>query len=802
MEFGLADSGTTGHFCVPDANVENVRVAKHPLWITQPNGERLRSTHTCDLKIPWLPKAMRRGHIVPGLAHTTLLSIRQFCLWGATVLFTRHECRVYWKGKLVLKGTIDETTKLWVLPIAPDGPPKTDVIPDEWSDAVKEQLAHVCCSAYAIKSARARIKYLHQCLFSPPIPTLLAAIKNGQLRSWPGLTARAVQRYLAESPATVKGHMKRPRQGIRSGTKPPRLSARQREMIRDIINRGTRNPADMLVAENDDIFCCAALADRNENTVYMDMTGKFPHRSINGNQCMLVVYDYATNAILVEAIKNFESNTICEAYKKVHKYLESKGRRPRFNILDNQASRLIAEFVEANKGKYQLVEPRNHRAKAAERAIQTFKAHFIAGLCTTDANFPTQLWDYMVLQAQDTLNMLRTARCDTTKSAYEVLEGPFQFDKVLLAPPGTKAIIYDSPEDRNSWAPHGTDAWYLTPAKRHYRAARFYVPATRATRVSASARMFPQHCDPLPDSGTIDEIRLVADELGEMVARRNTNGKKTTNNELKKLKHVMDKNTTKRTSTSPTAPRVVWRERRSHNRITRNNTPGEVPIINRETYEPLVRYNVPTPKGAPRSKARNTPARRSDRLNPRMTRAGTQRSPTMLRNTKFVSNAAIAAIIVAPATAFDHRAYAGVVHPVTRETITSYRKLAADPATRDIWTHAFGKDIGNLAQGDTVTGTRGTDTIFFMNHQEISRIPKDRTVTYLKVVVDYRPQQQDPNRVRITVGGNLLSYPGELTTRTADLIRTKLLWNSVLSTKGAQYMTVDIKGFYLNTPLN
>ena len=89
-----------------------------------------------------------------------------------------------------------------------------------------------------------------------------------------------------------------------------------------------------------------------------------------------------------------------------------------------------------------------------------------------------------------------------------------------------------------------------------------------------------------------------------------------------------------------------------------------------------------------------------------------------------------------------------------------------------------------------------------MNHQEISRIPKDRTVTYLKVVVDYRPQKQDPNRVRITVGGNLLSYPGELTTRTADSIRTKLLWNSVLSTKGAQYMTVDIKGFYLNTPLN
>jgi len=56
--------------------------------------------------------------------------------------------------------------------------------------------------------------------------------------------------------------------------------------------------------------------------------------------------------------------------------------------------------------------------------------------------------------------------------------------------------------------------------------------------------------------------------------------------------------------------------------------------------------------------------------------------------------------------------------------------------------------------------------------------------------------------VRITVGGNLINYPGELTTNTADLITSKILWNSVLSTPNAKYMTVDIKNFYLNTPLD
>ena len=56
--------------------------------------------------------------------------------------------------------------------------------------------------------------------------------------------------------------------------------------------------------------------------------------------------------------------------------------------------------------------------------------------------------------------------------------------------------------------------------------------------------------------------------------------------------------------------------------------------------------------------------------------------------------------------------------------------------------------------------------------------------------------------MRITVGGNLIDYPGELTTRTADLTTTKILWNSVVSTEGARYMTADIKSFYLETPLD
>ena len=59
----------------------------------------------------------------------------------------------------------------------------------------------------------------------------------------------------------------------------------------------------------------------------------------------------------------------------------------------------------------------------------------------------------------------------------------------------------------------------------------------------------------------------------------------------------------------------------------------------------------------------------------------------------------------------------------------------------------------------------------------------------------------DPNRVRITAGGNLIEYTGELTTRTADLTTSKILWNSVLSTPKAKFMCLDIKNVYLCAPL-
>ena len=65
-------------------------------------------------------------------------------------------------------------------------------------------------------------------------------------------------------------------------------------------------------------------------------------------------------------------------------------------------------------------------------------------------------------------------------------------------------------------------------------------------------------------------------------------------------------------------------------------------------------------------------------------------------------------------------------------------------------------------------------------------------VIYANIVVNYQPQKKDINRVHITAGGNLINYPGELKTRTADLTASEILWNSFLGTDNDNYMCVYI----------
>ena len=66
-----------------------------------------------------------------------------------------------------------------------------------------------------------------------------------------------------------------------------------------------------------------------------------------------------------------------------------------------------------------LFVPRHiYRANIAERAIQTFKNHFKAGVSSVHPDFPIHEWDRLLPQAFLTLNLLRASQKNSKLSPY------------------------------------------------------------------------------------------------------------------------------------------------------------------------------------------------------------------------------------------------------------------------------------------------------------------------------------------------------------------------------------------------
>jgi hypothetical protein len=138
-----------------------------------------------------------------------------------------------------------------------------------------------------------------------------------------------------------------------------------------------------------------------------------------------------------------------------------------------------------------------------------------------------------------------------------------------------------------------------------------------------------------------------------------------------------------------------------------------------------------------------------------------------------------------------------VIHPTTGANM-EYRGLITDKETFPTWERAAANEFGRLAQG---VGGRieGSNTIYFIPRLEVS---PSKTVTYGRFVVDVSPNKEEIHRLRLTVGGNLIRYDGDVSSRSADLTTSKCLWNSVISTPGAKYMCLDVKNVYLGTPMD
>jgi hypothetical protein len=311
--------------------------------------------------------------------------------------------------------------------------------------------------------------------------TFIKAIEAGNFVTWPTLTAQYVRKYLEKSEATIKGHLNQTRKNVRS-TRPKKKVTTPDEEVE----------YEPHITKCTNVVCTAT--HELEGHIYTNLTGIFPTRSSRGYKYIWVLYDYDSNNIHAEPIKIRSGAEAIRAYTKIYDELTAKGLKPTFQKMDNEASTALKHFLHSKVIEFQLMAPHVHRQSAAEQAIQTFKNHFNAMLCSSDKKFPIHLWDRLTPQAVITLNRLHQSRLNPKLSEHGQLNGPFNYNATSIAPPGTRVIILEKPDHRGSWSPHVLNVWYVGPAMEHYRAHRVYCSTTGHERISDTVEFYPQHC--------------------------------------------------------------------------------------------------------------------------------------------------------------------------------------------------------------------------------------------------------------------------------------------------------------------
>ncbi len=133
--------------------------------------------------------------------------------------------------------------------------------------------------------------------------------------------------------------------------------------------------------------------------------------------------------------------------------------------------------------------------------------------------------------------------------------------------------------------------------------------------------------------------------------------------------------------------------------------------------------------------------------------------------------------------------------------LLNYRQLINSPKYKKAWSLSAANEFGQLANGIKGRIKNPTNTIKFISQHEV-HADRKKDVTHGQFIYLVRPKKAEPNQMQFIVGGNRINYSGKLATPTAEVQVAKMLFNSVISTKGARFMTMGISNFYLMTPLH
>lgn len=566
----------------------------------------------------------------------------------------------------------------------------------------------------------------------------------------------------------------------------------------------------------------------------MDATGRLPVRSRKGNEYCLILYSFDSNYIRVEATQSKSGSDLLGAFDEGYDFFRKRGDTPRLMFLDNALPDKLRQRLGELNVDFQIVPPHAHRRNAAERAIRTFKNHFISVLCTTDPSFPLNLWDELLEQTECTLNLLH---------------GPFDFNKTPLAPAGTAVLIHEKPADRRSWAPHGVKGFYIGPALKHYRCYKTWASDTEATRITDTLAWHPVTFT-LPVADKTDTLAMTIEHLCKQL--RGLDKQPALEPSFRALHaHLVDLLPTQPVVAASADDNYPAAEQRvSEQRVEPTEGTTAAPLVNQNSTPPIGGDNVTYASIFHRGRKHKVPlsAAVTHGVGPTPNLASASTPVLPLHPSTHIGQHQVCEINGhrGPAkqrsklyfrvrwanfTGDTWKSWRDVMRLVCLEEYLNKHNelqyliphLAATPDTialppTDHYAAATTDDTtgmplryNSLLRGEEapeweeasveefVRLIDETQTMRFIHAHEK---PKDRKPSY------YNPQcslklkdGKVIKRVRGTIGGDRVDYPGPTSSNTASILTLKMLLNAVVSDPGAIFTTADIKDYFLNTTL-
>ena len=828
IPFAIPDSGTTSSIGTKDDPCRRTGMQSNKVFIL-PSGQAVTASEVAEYPFKVRHPASE-VHITPGVTSNSLMSTNQFAQAGYITVFDKEEVNIYDANDVkitvtrgaILRGWRDEETGLWRIPVCPTIRSHNVTNLNTQTILVKESPSELLprrpppieaiANVFELKTQPELVRYYHAAAGFPTKPTWLAAIKNSQYASWTGLTHEGVRKHFPESEETWKGHGKKVKSGLRSTRKGLEAEA-VIKLEDDVEQEAHYKQSSQIYKKSKTIMVRVMQIDVDDEgkellrLIYTDGTGRFPKQSRTGMNYIMVLAENDSDAILVEGMRNRSAGEMVRAYSVLIGRLHACGIFPTKQVLDNEISQEYKDAIASFDIAYELVPPHNHERNKAERAIQTFKNHFVSILCGADKDFPLYLWADILRQAEHTLNLLRPSRRIPAVSAYAYMYGQHNYDRNPFAPLGCKVEAHMMPSTRETWAEHTASGYYIGSSDEHYRCHKVYITATRSIRVCQTV-FFKHKYLTQPSFTTNDALLLAADRLTSAIEgvlptttstqagvqqlldifKSQANGAK---NEITAQRVQMADAAAQRVLDESTANEIARAETATQ-RVLEERDEEEVfqAITDDDDTMEAADCNIPTITQE-EDDEQQQPINRRPRT--RSTRSATDEfiySMMELPGMMGVTPRAAASRKFPMQFLCD---YANAVIDGETGEIMEYRHLLKNPKHRERWQKAFSREIRRLA---TVT-----ETIKFVL---MSEIPKDRLKdqTYARIVADERPEKPEPDRIRVTMGGDRINYPGDCGTPTADLLTVKLLLNSVISTEHAKFMTIDIKDFYLMTPMD